>query len=289
MKKHFEKSLKSAKNWHGRGNNPKLTRKVLSNQLRDEEKADNLPTFQPLKGKIQSDKHFDIHIAPLRRYLISNVGKHWNDIYSEISKEFSHNKRRGGLWYLKWMVEFETRLNPTSNEVEMFWAKNYIPVTKLSEIYTGSRDILYIHPETKILCKVPRHKKVKTYNWRWFFDRTNNLIMYYLDHNNLWWCYEFERLKTNRYFQDLYDVKPHHKTGAICLGYFEYTFYDIYYSTNPTVSRLKEFWGSSKRSYNKYQLSASMIRNLELDSLKKEADKYYRKNPRDPASEVRKK
>jgi hypothetical protein len=48
--------------------------------------GDSPPAREGIKRRYNRTKHFNEHLAPLRRFLDANVGRPWNKVYSEICK-----------------------------------------------------------------------------------------------------------------------------------------------------------------------------------------------------------
>src|SRR5262249_24088639 len=53
---------------------------------------ENLPRHEGIKRHCQGrTKHFNEHLGPLRRFLMSNVGRPWDKVFSEISAHINVN------------------------------------------------------------------------------------------------------------------------------------------------------------------------------------------------------
>lgn len=86
-----------------------------------------------------------IHLAPLRRYLRAQVGRSWNDVYSDVCHTFqgvvSNGERLSN--YIDWDVELNVRVRESDGEL----------ITERG--YTVGGNSLYVHPETGILTLSP--------------------------------------------------------------------------------------------------------------------------------------
>lgn len=113
--------------------------------------------FDDLPKRISSGRHrqhgwnakeFSDRIGPLRRFLQSQVGKKWNEIYSELSQSLDKRSLTGRhIWQHVWMeVERDVRIESDGKIRSRF---------PYSYIIKG----LYIHPKTGILCQVKREKR----------------------------------------------------------------------------------------------------------------------------------
>ncbi|MEH1785751.1 MAG: hypothetical protein V7K67_28555 [Nostoc sp.] len=136
---------------------------------------------------INKSKHLSDHLGPLRRFLRSQVGQPWNDVYSKLCQRLDPNTMAGKhvidhVWgYVERYVEIIDG---------GFYSKPYRGYR--SQLDTNHRDRFYIHPETGILCgaeKVPRKQKQKP-------EQTDIVIIdnYHQYHklNEIWYLITFE-------------------------------------------------------------------------------------------------
>jgi hypothetical protein len=99
-----------------------------------------------------SYKHLNENLNPLFNFLDKAVGRHWDDVYSEICQNIDPRRAIGFhvLQHVGWHVEKRIRMN--DDDMPMRTDGRY------SWEYNG----LYVHPETGILCDNPRPgKKVR--------------------------------------------------------------------------------------------------------------------------------
>ena len=81
---------------HGGGPSKKGRRGNLPDEL--------LPKFEGIKRPHTNRKSFGEHLGPLKRWLRSNVGRPWNDVYSEAAEVM-----RGGSPVRTWCAGERSR------------------------------------------------------------------------------------------------------------------------------------------------------------------------------------
>ncbi len=86
-----------------------------------------------------------IHLAPLRRYLRAQVGRLWNDVFSDVCHTFQGAVTNGERLsnYIDWDVELNIRVRESDGEL----------ITERG--YTVGGNTLFVHPETGILTLSP--------------------------------------------------------------------------------------------------------------------------------------
>lgn len=86
-----------------------------------------------------------IHLAPLRRYLRAQVGRSWNDVYSDVCHTFQDVVSNGERLsdYVDWEVELNVRVRAEDGEL----------ITERG--YGIGADTLFVHPESGILTLSP--------------------------------------------------------------------------------------------------------------------------------------
>jgi len=123
----------------------------------NDEEAPNKETIRP-KGRGVDRKDLSDNLAPLFRFLKSNVGRPWNKVYSEICENISLDStlQRHILVHVKHAVH---------QDVEM--GEDGLPYSVVKYYYNDNRplmsrghwDSFYVNPNTGILCVCPRQKK----------------------------------------------------------------------------------------------------------------------------------
>ncbi|MFN6483341.1 MULTISPECIES: hypothetical protein [unclassified Nostoc] len=138
---------------------------------------------------INKSKYLSDHLGPLRRFLRSQVGQPWNDVYSQLCQRLDPNTM-AGQHVIDHVWDYVER------HVEIidgdFYSKPYQGYR--NQLDVSYRDRFYIHPETGILCaveKVPRKQKQKQ-------EQTDILIIdnyhEYQKLNEIWYLITFEDL-----------------------------------------------------------------------------------------------
>ncbi|MEH2137304.1 hypothetical protein [Nostoc sp.] len=179
---------------------------------------------------INKSKYLSDHLGPLRRFLRSQVGQPWNEVYSQLCQRLDPNTMAGQhvidhVWdYVERYVEIIDG---------GFYSKPYQGYGM--QLNTNHRDQFYIHPETGILCaveKVPRKQKQKQ-------EKTDILIIdnyhEYQKLNEIWYLITFE---------DIPPVQTHYVMDAV-KG-------KIYYSA--ATYRGQTIYAVSKKQCNKKEI-----------------------------------
>ncbi|EEF62206.1 hypothetical protein Cflav_PD6482 [Pedosphaera parvula Ellin514] len=120
------------------------------------------PRFQGIKRAHVRRKWFGEHLGPLRRWLRSQVGRPWNEVYSEACKVIKPDSvvRNHIKFHLLEMVIRHTFMN--EGEIWCFdsnWRMAGGPVNQIA----GRCKPFYVHPETGILCEQVWWRKRATY------------------------------------------------------------------------------------------------------------------------------
>ncbi len=125
-------------------------------KLTEEATEDGLLRPYLIKPRNKS-KYLSDHLGPLRRFLRSQVGQPWNNVYSQLCQRLDSNTM-AGLHVLSHVWQYVER------DVELI---DDIPYSKpnwrfRSRLDAHYRDQFYVHPETGLLCaaeKIPRKRK----------------------------------------------------------------------------------------------------------------------------------
>jgi hypothetical protein len=139
---------------HGGGPNKQHRRANLPDELQ--------PKCQGMR-RPYSDTHrkwFGEHLGPLKRWLRSQVGHHWNDVYSDACTVIKpDNVVRAHLrTHMLAYVERNTFMKEGGVWCYRHWGQEReVPIAKVR-----SRCCLfYVHPETGVLCEIPPHRRTK--------------------------------------------------------------------------------------------------------------------------------
>jgi hypothetical protein len=120
---------------------------------KDPEQLENLPAKQGMfRPHIYGGEHkeFSDLLGPLQRFLVRQVGRTWNDVYSEIRQRISPRStvQIHILGHLDGMVS--TKLIERDGKLFVFgpyW---------VHEVFPGD---LYVNPRTGILCRMPERRR----------------------------------------------------------------------------------------------------------------------------------
>jgi hypothetical protein len=122
-----------------------------------------LPKFEGIKRPHTRRKSFTDLLGPLERWLRSQVGRPWNDVYSEACAVIKPDSviRAHIKTHLLEFVERNTFMKESRVWCyhHVWWSgANEIPMDELS----GRRQQFYVHPETGLLCVVPQRKRQRS-------------------------------------------------------------------------------------------------------------------------------
>lgn len=104
-------------------------------------------------GRGVGRKMLNENLSPLWHYLRSQVGKCWDDVYSDIRKNLSPKStvQMHVVQHLKWQVEEKTFLG----EDGLVYAHKSYRGVECMETPTWSKFPFYVHPVTRELCESP--------------------------------------------------------------------------------------------------------------------------------------
>lgn len=113
-----------------------------------------LPKFEGIRRAHQSWKWSRYLLGPLRRWLQSNVGRPWNDVYSEACQVIKPDSVIGAhvMTHLLRFVERNAFMHEGRICVHSTLLRGPVPLTKSR----SRRDLFYVHPETGLLERLPQ-------------------------------------------------------------------------------------------------------------------------------------
>jgi hypothetical protein len=134
----------------------------------------------------------------LRRLLESNLGRPWDEVYSEICQAFDHRCRDG--WELRdWMCGMYVEVKCQMIDGHVYDGKG----SRVDSSYGRFGDY-YVHPETGLLCKaeyVPWRRAAPEELRPKVLELDDTL---YHEHNGTWYRVKFKRLwKSERLAEDV--------------------------------------------------------------------------------------
>ena len=109
------------------------------------------------RGHHLNCKELSDFLSPLRGYLRSRVGDHWDDIWSELCQNLDRRSVTGNhvFEHIKWEVETKTVLGKDGEVHRSEWKRGY----RAGDLVDG----LYVHPITGVLC----YKEPVSWRSRW--------------------------------------------------------------------------------------------------------------------------
>jgi hypothetical protein len=119
---------------------------------------DDLPRREGMRQRTNQSKQLNENLKPLERYFKSQVGRPWDNIFSEVCENISLDStvQRHVREHVPHMVHLEVLIKDGK-----IYDKRYYSRGDYSELWHGD---LYVHPETKIL---RRYKSERRRNdWR---------------------------------------------------------------------------------------------------------------------------
>lgn len=110
-----------------------------------------LPKCEGIRRPYRNRKWFGEHLGPLRRWLQSQTGRAWNDVYSEACQVIKADSvvRAHIKTHMLEMVERNTFIR--DGEAWCFRGGDQLPIADLR----GRWNCFYVHPETGILTELP--------------------------------------------------------------------------------------------------------------------------------------
>src|SRR5262245_30944960 len=102
------------------------------------------------RSRYDEVKHFSDLIGPLQRFLRSNVGRPWDDVYSEMKRSLDSRKVTGQhiFDHVKWEVELHPVIGEDGKIYESY------PHCRKRRLLQG----LYVDPRTGLLCRADREE-----------------------------------------------------------------------------------------------------------------------------------
>jgi hypothetical protein len=117
-----------------------------------------LPKFEGIRRPYQNRKGLTDLLGPLRRWLQAQVGRPWNDVYSEACAVIKPDSviRAHIKTHLMQFVERNTFMHKGKVCVLGGFQKGIVPVEGSNGWVT-----FYVHPESFLLCKIPERKRTR--------------------------------------------------------------------------------------------------------------------------------
>ena len=130
-------------------------------------------------------KHFSDLLGPLRRFLRKNVGRPWEDVYSEMKQTLDSRKVTGQhiFDHVKWEVELHPVIGEDGKIYESY------PHYRERQLLHG----LYVDPRTGLLCRAERnHRKPGKEETGPAVRISIDCNMDYIHQNGIWYIAELK-------------------------------------------------------------------------------------------------
>ena len=208
-------------------------------------------------------KEFGEHLGPLRRFALSCIGRNWDDVYSEVCKYIN----KGNVvqnHILTHLFQYIAR------DVKVYKDGVYHTTYPFSKVYGA---VVYVDPETKIICRVPerlrrRKAKPKQAFTRWVDTKYNKF--YLKDVEGIWWECWLRKTPEPYYVPYTHErLQASYPKGQAIYPYI----YDQFIRTTLRANShyLLSSYGVSKMyCYKKLQLNKREIRRIEKELLKEQ-------------------
>lgn len=224
----------------------------------------NKESMRP-KGRVADRKELNENLEPLWRYLLSQVGRQWDDVYSDIRRNLSPRStvQMHVVQHLDWQVKKSTYLGEDGRVYEHSkYNRGGMPDPCLEEPTTYKYGF-YIHPVTRELCVSPtKAKKVKKLQPKKF--QVSSLVQYRLI-NGEWMVVEFEKIPRTEGKKGGYPYLGKVYMGGIFPEYLDYkTVGDILYPKGlENYAREAEYGFINIRAVRKRSLGKREIKKLQ--------------------------
>jgi hypothetical protein len=214
---------------------------------------EDMPLRESMNKKYKAswdEKHFNENLNPLQRFLLKNVGRHWDDVYSEICERINRNSvvQNHIIQHVFDFVEKNTFIGPDGKVWYRTrgWMWNGGGDKPITEAYAD----LFVHPKTGQLC-LNKHKKrtTKADRKRQQREKEHTFLSYgaYAFHKRggIWYILEMRYIPEGPYYvpeekDKIFKIRPHwaktpNKVGAIMDHYLGSTL--AYLTSNSSVLR----------------------------------------------------
>lgn len=239
----------------GRYSNDKISRqhpRHLPTRLSEETEY---PTQSSMKGYWSQHKELNENLRPLERFLLSRVGRPWNDVYAEISEKLNYRStvQYHVFQHLEDMVVTNTQL--------IDGVPHDSTGRKIGD-WIGS---FYVHPRTGCLAYLPRVRpKWLSYreaeqDWRWKNNDRSTMVQYRLV-EGIW--YEITLQPMHEKMNLLPSTSPDQvwsKYDVMTKTYFKPCARDI------RARELTNLYGATVYAVGKRQLNTREIKKLALN------------------------
>lgn len=210
------------------GKTPKKSRRRLNPCV-----FEDLPTKEPVERLWQvsgQTKEFSDLLGPLRRFLLSRVGRPWNEVYSEIRERISPNSQLQ-LHLLKHIMDY------VETNVVLIHGKPFTSDGREEIVNYAKHFRLYVHPVSRILLKAPHENRKRAPEAQCLWA-DKKLLTQYHQVGGIWYlvtlktflperiCYSRVGFMTSPY----YDIILKQKVYSSCFDVFNKIYGGDYYA-----------------------------------------------------------
>lgn len=207
---------------------------------------DELPKGEKIKQKWSDCRRSQTDVlGPLEGWLRKQVGRHWDDIYSEIAANMPQNSMAKSHVRDHIFNDFVALANTIYIENRRVYEKIAREKQRIEYTSYHSRDRFYVHPETGILCKAPKYRfrwQQKPKPYKWVDDQT---LHYQLD--GVWYEIKVKPVDSPKRPRD-----------------FPESHYDTTVSRRVKFHELYQLYGKDVVGVSKRQLNKREIRKANL-------------------------
>jgi hypothetical protein len=235
---------------HGARLKDRKGRKRAENRVPDEEK----PIKEPHNLRYRWEhngfdaKQFGEHLGPLRRFILSCVGRPWNDVYSEICEHVSRDN----------VVQKHIFTHLWQYVATNVYMKDGLPYDKTYGL-TIYQDT-YVHPDTGILCKTPQERKRRHVHKNVDYIRINKDEIYYKQ-EGIWYRCTMRDLPVDSMSASGYDILTKETWSWKSMWYDILQTY-LSYMKSDIIRKYTEKYGAPQCCVEKRQVGKTELKKL---------------------------
>ncbi len=204
-------------------------------------------------------KEFGELLGPLRGFLLSRVGKRWDDVYSEVCQHIDKGSvtQKHILTHLFDYIA----LNVFIKDGKIYNANAHERFRKYSEIDQPT----YVDPDSGLVCRTPvRPKRKKKNKLTQDYVRIDDLHCYY-KYNGIWYRLDFRKLSERTECFGGYDILYHkHFAWSTWRTKIGNTVFQ-YNNRRQVAADFVKLYGSEVYCVGKQQINKSQIRKLKKE------------------------
>jgi len=252
MKSDFAKIVTERPRAGGGYKNPKGWNARSQHRTANQCEQENWPKREKIRQKWQSsfgEKQFTDVLGPLYGYLLKQVGRHWDDVFSEICENLPANNTNTS--HVRDHVFDFVEVDVVMVDGVPCYRRSFGKYTWLKKqewtplsVYGSRQFQLYVNPENGLLCKLEKKKEVKK-------DKKEGKGVIVDD------THQYHKIDGVWYLLALKIVNRHPE-------YYE-LFYDVGYKKNFRDSEMFRHYGKRCYCIHKTQLNKRQIKKAKLN------------------------